>query len=231
MARFTYAFILHCKGKEECINEFRLRVADELASDFTESDLNRSPAEMYFYREEAGGKFYEPFVPLMQHFTAENGKPLAFFFELIKGESSSDNSNWCGYAVFDENGGGEEKSCPMGYGKEIKSRLAEWLGDESVESEDDAVDEEWQYQVQCRLDDIYHAGLSLEDIDEEYRTVEVCLAALSGIEDPDEREEQTEYVPDDIKEKVQSVLESGKGFTEKELYEKVKRYTAKDMRD
>jgi hypothetical protein len=223
--------MLYCKGKEEFIKEFRLRVSDELAADFTESDLHRSSTGMYFYIEEVRGKWYEPFEPLMQRFTAASGKPLAFFFELLKGESSYDNSHWCGYAVFDEDGGCKEKSYPMGYGNEIKSRLARWLGDESVKPDDDAVDEEWQSEVQYQLDLIYAGGRSLGHIDEAYRTVEVCLAALSIIEDPEELEEQLEYVSDDLMEKVKRVLERGTGFTEKELYEKVERYTAKDMRD
>jgi hypothetical protein len=186
---------------------------------------------MFFYREEAGCKLYDPFEPLMKDFTSKSGKPLAFFFELIKGESSSDNHHWCGYAIFNGDVSCDEKSYPVGSGKKIKNQLADWLGDKGIKVDDDAVDEEWQYQVQCQLEDIYRVSRLLEDVDEEYRTLEICLAALSKVDDPDFLEEQMEYVPDDLKEQVRTILQSGEGCTEAELFEKVQHYTAKDMRD
>jgi predicted house-cleaning noncanonical NTP pyrophosphatase (MazG superfamily) len=257
MASLTYSFHLHCKGEQEFIDEFRVRVKEEIAQDYTESDLELSPSSMFFYIEETRGEFYSPFEPLIKDFTEENSKPLAFFFELIKGENSFDSSHHCGYAIFEDGDCTAVKSYPMGNGNTIKELLADWLDVESGIAED-AVDEEWQYQIELMLDDIDNAEKDLYYIDYEYKTLEVCLAAVSretksvhALDDlkaywevPDHlkekveelikkgyRLEQMESVPDDLQEEVVNVLISGKGFSWEELYAKIKQYTAKNMRD
>ena len=255
MASFTYSFNLHFKGEQEIIEKFRDSIK-KIASNYTNCNLEQSPTSMEFYIEEVRGEFYSPFEPIINDFTGKTGKPLSFFFELVLGESSSSYEHHCGYAIFEDGDCSEEETYPMGKGNSIKKRLAEWFGIESGIA-DDAVDEQWQYQVLCMLDDVDFDAGNLFNIDNEYRTVEVCLAAVSkkiksgktfeelekylGI--PDHLRdsfgklikegynlEYMEGVPDDLWDEVINVLISGKGFTIEELIVKIKQYTSKDMR-
>jgi len=266
MASYSYSFELHCKGEQGFIEEFRSRVKEIAFANFASCDLGKTPSSMSFLLENTQDEFYKPFIPLIEEFTEENNKPLSFFFHVLRKDNTFDRTLECGYAIFERGELVDEDSEIIGEGggnNDIRRNLADWLGVECDISED-APDEMWLDEL------LYHFNsvLSGEDLDaqtdEEYRTLEVCLAAVSykrkgqtfeEIEKDWEkhlryipevipyslREKAEElalkgydlgqliFIPNYLRAKVLDVLISGKGFSEDELYEKIKQYTATDV--